>query len=370
MLPYGYSTTSGAFAASSVCNTGSAINAAIVLNAPQTPGGLPVIDPACAVVSSYQRFQPTRILTPTETFRLQSTSIRNVSMNGNVRYTSANMNMPNYQEFFNGLTHVTSGTAGALRSIAYQGNATAKRKVFAADYGLTWQAGKEVQRGRADQFLERSTAGNSRPYERDGSCHDRRANQTITYAGRLAAGTPPGFEGTPAVGSAPATNAGYFGQKLVTNNLTGTWDVSDRATVSLTYRYQMHSIAEGGSVHGGAVVECTDPVPGSLVAECGTTTIHENTGILGAAYRPTNNWEINGSVEIGSYDNVFTAVAPRQLQHYRVHTIFRPKTGRRSRAPITASSGTTTRSTRRKTSPRAPSTTVPSITSITAARSV
>ena len=52
-----------------------------------TPGGLPIINPACAVVTSYSRSQPTRIWTPTETIRLQSSAIKNVSMNGNVHYT-------------------------------------------------------------------------------------------------------------------------------------------------------------------------------------------------------------------------------------------------------------------------------------------
>jgi hypothetical protein len=331
MLPYGYSTTSGAFAASNVCNTGTGFNSmtssTTVLNAPQTPGGLPVIDPACAVVSSYQRYQPTRILTPTETFRLQSTSIKNVSMNGNVRYTSANMSLPNYQEFFNGLTHVTSGTAGALRSIVYQGNANAKRKVIAADYGITWQAAKKFSLAEQISFSNVQQPGTAALTSVTALATTGAPNQTITYAGTLAAGTPPGFEGTAAVGSAPPINAGYFGQKFIINNVTGTWDVTDRATVSLDYRYQMHSIAEGGATHTGVVDDC--PAIGGtaqLVAMCGTTTIHENTGIVNAAYRPTNDWEINGSVEIGSYDNVFTAVAPRQLQHYRVHTMLRPKT--------------------------------------------
>ncbi len=61
-------------------------------------GGLPIIDPACNVISSYFRSQPTREIFPTEIFRLQSSSIKNVTMNGNVRYTNANMNMPNYYE--------------------------------------------------------------------------------------------------------------------------------------------------------------------------------------------------------------------------------------------------------------------------------
>ena len=88
--------------ASSSCNANS-IGTTPMLSAPQTPGGLPVINPACAVITSYLRTQPTRILYPTEIFRLQSSSIKNVSMNGDVRYTDANMNLPNYYDSFQGL---------------------------------------------------------------------------------------------------------------------------------------------------------------------------------------------------------------------------------------------------------------------------
>ena len=36
------------------------------------------------------------------------------------------------------------------------------------------------------------------------------------------------------------------------------------------------------------------------------------------------NWDINGSVEALYDDNAFTAMSPRQVRHYRVHTKFRP----------------------------------------------
>ena len=91
-----------------------------ILSAPQTPGGLPVINPACAVVTSYLRSQPTRILYPTEILRLQSSSIKNIAMNGDVRYTNANMNLPNYYDSFQGLS-------GTTRALTYTGNANAKR---------------------------------------------------------------------------------------------------------------------------------------------------------------------------------------------------------------------------------------------------
>jgi hypothetical protein len=41
--------------------------------------------------------------------------------------------------------------------------------------------------------------------------------------------------------------------------------------------------------------------------------------------RPTSRWNLNGSVEMLYSDNVFTPVAPRQTQHYRFHTLYRPK---------------------------------------------
>ncbi len=49
---------------------------------------MPIINPACAVVTSYVRSQPTRIWTPTGTVRFQSTAVKNISMNGNIHYTN------------------------------------------------------------------------------------------------------------------------------------------------------------------------------------------------------------------------------------------------------------------------------------------
>ncbi|MGA6980098.1 MAG: hypothetical protein WBZ11_00950 [Candidatus Sulfotelmatobacter sp.] len=42
--------------------------------------------------------------------------------------------------------------------------------------------------------------------------------------------------------------------------------------------------------------------------------------------QPADNLKINGSVELLYADNVLTPVAPRQLQHYRFHTTYRPRT--------------------------------------------
>ncbi|MGA7589519.1 MAG: hypothetical protein WBW02_03355, partial [Candidatus Sulfotelmatobacter sp.] len=49
-------------------------------------------------------------------------------------------------------------------------------------------------------------------------------------------------------------------------------------------------------------------------------------GTFGVNMQPANNWNIKGSVELLYADNVLTPVAPRQLQHYRFHTTYRPRT--------------------------------------------
>jgi hypothetical protein len=56
----------------------------------------------------------------------------------------------------------------------------------------------------------------------------------------------------------------------------------------------------------------------------GTVTIHENGGIFNAALRPSSQWDLNGTLEVLYDDNAFTPVSPRQTQHYRVHTLYRP----------------------------------------------
>ena len=106
----------------------------------------------------------------------------------------------------------------------------------------------------------------------------------------------------------------YFGQSFLTNNVTGSWDASPRATIALTYRVSQHVIAQGFP-HNVKLV----------TGSSGTVTINENGAIFNAALRPTNHWDLNGTVEAFYDDNVFTPMGARQTRHYRVHTFYRPK---------------------------------------------
>jgi hypothetical protein len=142
-------------------------------------------------------------------------------------------------------------------------------------------------------------------------------NETINYAGPLtttiAAAGASTIEGSGAVG---VPTAAYFGQNFITNDLTGTWDASSRATLSLTYRHGTHTIAQGIPHNVPLAVGATGN---------GTVTINEDGGIVNIAARLAANWSINGTVEALYADNAFTPVGPRQTRHYRMHTRYRPR---------------------------------------------
>jgi hypothetical protein len=295
---------------SKACNTNS-IGTTPILSASPIPGGLPVINAACAVVTRYLRSQPTRILYPTEIFRFQSSSIKNIAMNGDFRYTNANMNLPNYYDSYQGLS-------GTTRSLTYTANANAHRAVIATDFGIVWQATKTVSLSDQVNFSSAHQPGSTTfTSVTTQSTPATAGNETINYAGGLITTTAaPGsssLEGSGPVGT-PLT--AYFGQNFLTNNLTGTWDVSSRATVSLTFRHETHTIAQGTPHNVPLAVGATGD---------GTVTINQDGGIFNAALRPSANWSVNGTVEVLYADNAFTPLSPRQTKHYRFHTMYRPR---------------------------------------------
>jgi hypothetical protein len=272
---------------------------------PNPSGGKPIINAACAVLTNYMRTLNTRTTLPTSMVRLQSNSIENFSINGDVRYSLGTSNLPNYFEQSNGLS-------GAIRSITWSGgNARVHREMLSADLGFVWQITKAFS--LADQINYSSTKqpGVSYVPVPVNLSTPAAPNQTINYNGPLtaSAGTlPHGVNGTPL--------AGFYGQGLIINNLTAAWDLSGRTRLSFTYRYSTRNIGQGVP-HKGEVVE-TDPVSGEI-------TIGESTGIVNLAFRPKSNWDVNGTVEMGYYDDALTPIGPRQLKQYRLHTMYRPK---------------------------------------------
>jgi hypothetical protein len=127
------STTSFAPYSTAACN--SLATAGQFLSASPN-GGKPIIDPSCAVVTSYSRTNPIRTTMPSETLRLQSNSIKNLSFNGQASYSWMTMNMPSYNENAWGLN-------ANARNEYFTASGSAKREVYNAEFGVVWQATKD-----------------------------------------------------------------------------------------------------------------------------------------------------------------------------------------------------------------------------------
>ncbi len=241
-------------------------------------------NPTCNGYLQYIRSAPTRSIFPTEEFRFQSADIKNVQMNGRIRYTGANTNLPNYLEYFNGLQ-----TRGTLRASTVTGYSKAQRINVSADYGVVWQVSEKISLSDQYDFWYFRQPGFNYLSE-----VDQDASSMLL---------PPGPPLAPSITSVNS----YLGQKTQTNLALASWQITPVASISLGYRYRSRAINR------------------SMPGEIYTVNIHENGGVLGVALRPTRQWRINGSVDLMYADRTYVQLAPRAMQHYQIHASYKPK---------------------------------------------
>jgi hypothetical protein len=259
-----------------------------VLNSATTP---PTANATCNGYLQYYRYAPTRTLSPTEEFRFQSSTIKNVEMNGRLRYTGANMNLPNYVEYFNGLDNM------GKRTFLTTGYGNGKRINVSADYGFVWEISRRFSLSEQFDFWnfrEPATSNLSEVDQLGVSMLD-----------------PPGPAQPPSVTFAQT----FMGMKTVTNTTTLGWEPSSKVNVSLGYRYQKRDIR-------WVMPLSTDALPNGTAY---TFPINENGGILSVTFQPTRQWRVNGKVEASYADKAYTQISPRSLQRYRIQTRYKPR---------------------------------------------
>lgn len=252
----------------------------------------PTANPTCNGYLQYSRYTPTRTLFPTEQFRFQSADIKQIQINGRVRYTGANMNLPDYFEYFNGIE-----TRTHLRAATTTGYSKAQRVNVSADIGAVWQITDKISLSDQYDFWDFRQPGINYLSEIDQS-----GSSMLT---------PPGAPGTPDI----TYGQTFLGQKTETNILTAAWQFLSRASISLGYRYRSRDLDYSMPL-------ATDALPNGNAY---TLDIHENGGLLGVAVTPTNHWKINGTVEASYANRTYTQISPRALQHYQIHTTYKPR---------------------------------------------
>src|SRR5208283_1194793 len=214
------------------CNSNSIQNATTFLY-PSSNGGKPVIDPSCAVVTSYLRTYPLRTTMPSEIVRFQSTSIKNLIMNGQFSYSKMNLYMPTFSDNAWGLN-------GTTRDEYNSAVGSGKREVYNAGYGVIWEVAKNFD--LEDQV---TLSANGQPATVNTSGYTKlvtgtaAGQETINYSGPLTSSvTNSGI----ATGETYGVVNTYFGNEQLVNNLTASWTVTPKANVALTYRYGNRNI--------------------------------------------------------------------------------------------------------------------------------
>jgi hypothetical protein len=252
----------------------------------------PTANPTCNGFLQYTRTEPTRVLFPTEMFRLTSGDLKNVQVTALVRYTGANMNLPNYFEYFNGLE-----TRTTLRAATVTGAARAKRINVGANLGVVWALSPRVNLTEqyAFQDFRQPGVGFLSEVDQDGTS-------------MLAAPGPPL---PPAITSAN----NFLGQKTSTNTVTAEFLGNRYASVSVGYRFRSRSLAYVQSVP-------TDALPAGADY---TFSDQENSGLLGLRFQPLRNWRVNADFEVGWANNAYVQIDPRQWQRYNVGSQWQAK---------------------------------------------
>jgi len=119
----------------------------------------------------------------------------------------------------------------------------------------------------------------------------------------------------------------------------GTKGLSEGGTATGNYYWAARgdcAILAGGALPASCALDSAtgwieEGSPTNLVPEAGNDTgrnfynIHENLALLGLTIRPVDALRINADFDVGSNDNSFTRISPRELQDYKVHATYTPK---------------------------------------------
>jgi len=357
--------------------------AAPVAVATTTP---PTANPVCNGFLSYSQVGSPRNYMPTERLRFQSNYFNKLEISGSFGYSSSDNVIPNFDEIINGFTtrtatrvSTTAGPAETKRvSVNADGSAvysvTDKLRIedffryddwripgmWATFETNLFAAAGSGQTGLATPisvFNQVSPAGAT---TFAGLCPVAPYNQVNCPLHTTSSGADVTNELT----------SQFLGQNMKSNTFEVAYDFTPRYSARIGHLYSDRTISQfsatwdtgetyfpGGTGASAATdffaargdcalvaralpAVCTRNADGSITegsptnpaAEAGNdtaralTTIHENTLIAGVTARPFNQLTINGDFGIGYNDNSYTRIDPRQVQSYKVHVTYKPKT--------------------------------------------
>ena len=265
-------------------------------------------NPTCSGTEIYTRSQPTRTFTPTETFRFVTANVPKLHMNGNFSYTGASMNLPNYNEFFTGLTRSPNG-GPEVQVYNTTASAYGQRIDVSANFGAVYELTERIVLTEQFDFNSFRQPASLNYFEQDQSA--------VTTAGVYSMLNAPS---TTLPAAYTYINTSNLSQTSKSNLASVAYEISPKASVSVGYRYRTRTLNRVLLGNAGTSGMPEQTPAGSNYA----LTINENGGILGVDLRPTSKLTVNGSAEAYYDDNAYVQTSPRATQHYKVRGQYKP----------------------------------------------
>lgn len=317
------------------------------------PGG--VVNPKCNAFYNYNSHWRGRTNAPTEQISIQSNPTPAFQFSGKFNYTGSDMHVYDYSQNFDGFV-----SKSLLSNYTETGPIQGRQVSTYGDFGATWQITHDFS--LQDDFHY----GNwQEPAQFLGTnCNFFSASLTTAPIFFRSTAPLPGTC-TPPVNAVPGVpvstsksdpdilvnlDSNFLKQQITSNLIEGQVQMSPKAGAYFGYRYVHRVIADnfyndqsaiyfppvakrgdcalddgvlpaGCTVNSDGSVSYQTPSPSSTP---GVTDINSSSAVLGLWLKPVPALTINLDADLGSADNTFTPLSPRNYQELRARIQYRP----------------------------------------------
>jgi len=347
-------------------------------------------NPTCKGFLSYTRTMPGRNRMPTERISFQSTFFKNIEMSGAFSYSNANNLLLGLNDDANEWTNAAASSGqvrdaivrgtGEAKQILTRGNLSAiysltkKVRILDSFRGNSWRNPGNFTQQATTLFASGPTVAGQTGILLPIANFSPVVNGAPSFAS-ICPGPSFNAATCPRHGTSAAADFGvlpvatYLGQKMLTNTFQIEVDLTTRISGRIGYFYENRKISNAGTSTatsastqlvyfpggGGTAANlflaarglCAFPTGSStLPAGCvlnsdgsvtytaipqalpplDTATINQHVALFGLTLRPMDTLNINADFEIGSSDYSYTRIWPRQVQLYKVHASYKPRT--------------------------------------------
>jgi hypothetical protein len=334
-----------------------------------------IINPNCNGYLSYSQSGQPRNFMPTERLGFQSSYFKNFETSGSLGYSTANNSVPDFNEIVNDFV-TRDGSRGGTTG----GPADAKRVSVNANWTGVYSVTDRfriLDSFRYDNWRtpglwdtsETNIFGQLQP----GLVGLAQPQAVFTAATFLSlcpvpytAATCPSHSTSSSADIVDGPTSTFLGQNIRSNTFELQYDLTPRLTGRIGYEYTARTIADfsatflsaetffpggtGGTAANdyfaargdcaipSACIETVDHTTGQLISltfsgpaagndtSRNLTEIHEQTLLAGFTARPMDTLRITGDFQFGYNDYSFTRISPRQVQSYKVHANYKPRT--------------------------------------------